>query len=256
MPILFSLVARDKKISAKYASCDGNFSEIADEVLSKVPSKNEKMTYAHGHYLLHYISENQYFYFCITDKTCQRSRAFLYLAEMKRRFTPSQGASFVAVLADEMYRYNEDYSTIVISKGDLDELNSIGVGDSEALLGEKILFVNNPEELRYTLTLNHVGATPQTPLLEEKARETHATNSGTVEKAIQTNETWNTYSTSTESKESPESSEKSNFLYYIVVTVILILMWLALSSLGPVSLVTVAVICVFSVTKLSKSKKE
>ncbi|KAJ2950744.1 hypothetical protein O0L34_g9005 [Tuta absoluta] len=254
MPILFSLVAHDKKISATYASCEGNFSEIADVVLSKVPSKNEKMTYAHGHYLLHYISENQYFYFCITDKTCQRSRAFLYLAEMKRRFTPRRRSSFQAVLADEMYRYNEDYSTIVISKGDLDELNSIGVGDSEALLGEKILYVNNPEELSYTVTLDHVGARPQKPLLEEKANTIYATHIGnTVEKAIQTNETWKTYSTSTESK---ESSEKSNLLYYIVVTVILILMWLALSSLGPVSFVTVAVICIFSVTKLSKSKQE
>lgn len=38
--------------------------------------------------------------------------------------------NFSNVLADEMYRYSEDYSTITIEKGELDQLNKIGVESS------------------------------------------------------------------------------------------------------------------------------
>lgn len=68
MPILFSAVACDKVLVSKFAACDGNFREIIAEVLSKIPPKNEKMTYSHGPYLFHYIIADNYFYFCITDK--------------------------------------------------------------------------------------------------------------------------------------------------------------------------------------------
>lgn len=52
---------------------------------------------------------------------------------MKRRFSPSE-ESFNQVLAKEMHRYSEDYSTITIRKGELDEFNSIGVGCSGKFL--------------------------------------------------------------------------------------------------------------------------
>lgn len=68
MPILFSAVACDRNIVAKFASCDGNFMEIAETVMSKLPPCNNKMTYSHGIYLLHYIAEDEYVYFSITDK--------------------------------------------------------------------------------------------------------------------------------------------------------------------------------------------
>lgn len=68
MPILFSAVARDKVVLARFASCEGNFTEIASEVVSKVVSQNEKITYFHGPYLFHYITETGHLYFCITDK--------------------------------------------------------------------------------------------------------------------------------------------------------------------------------------------
>lgn len=74
MPILFSAVARDKVVLARFASCEGNFTEIASEVLSKVASHNEKITYFHGPYLFHYIAETDHLYFCITDKV-----SFMYL---------------------------------------------------------------------------------------------------------------------------------------------------------------------------------
>lgn len=68
MPILFSAVACDKVVLNKFATCDGNFSEIVEEVVTKIPDRNNKMTYSHGRFLLHYIKEERNFYFCITDR--------------------------------------------------------------------------------------------------------------------------------------------------------------------------------------------
>lgn len=64
------------------------------------------------------------------SQTCQRSRAFLFLNEIQRRFDRKSNDNFETILAEEMYRYSEDYSTITIRQGELDELNTIGVGSS------------------------------------------------------------------------------------------------------------------------------
>ncbi|XP_026746690.1 vesicle-associated membrane protein 7-like [Trichoplusia ni] len=171
MPILFSAVACDSALIANFASCDGNFLEIAEQVLPKLPASN-KMTYSHGIYLLHYIAEDNYTYFCITDRLCQRSRSFLFLNEIQRQFAENK-VDFTSVLAAEMYRYSEDYSTINIRKGELDELNKIGVGCSESILGEKILYVNNPDNISYS-TISYVHATPETISLSEIHQETNS----------------------------------------------------------------------------------
>lgn len=77
MPILFSAVAHEKTIISKFASCDGNFMEVIQQVISKIPLKDHKMTYIHGPYLIHNIVENQYLYVCITDKVSVNIRVFL-----------------------------------------------------------------------------------------------------------------------------------------------------------------------------------
>lgn len=68
MPILFSVVACERDMVSHFASCEGNFMEIAEQVLLKIPQCDMKMTYSHGTYLLHYIAQDSYVYFCITDK--------------------------------------------------------------------------------------------------------------------------------------------------------------------------------------------
>ncbi|CAH0629002.1 unnamed protein product [Chrysodeixis includens] len=181
MPILFSAVACDSALIANFASCDGNFLEIAEQVLPKLPASN-KMTYSHGIYLLHYIAEDNYTYFCITDRLCQRSRSFLFLNEIQRQFAENK-VDFTSVLAAEMYRYSEDYNTIIIRSGELDELNKIGVGCSESILGEKILYVNNPDNISYS-TISDVHATPETVTLSEINPETISEPDATSEERI------------------------------------------------------------------------
>lgn len=165
MPILFSVVARGTVVLAKYASCTGNFEEVTEKVLAKIPPKNDKSGYSQGPYMFYYIWEDNIIYMCITDDEFQRSRAFLYLTEIKRRFTTvyDQGAQtavayamnsdFARVLANEMKYYSETNHEIdIISKvhGELHELRDIIVKniDNVTMRGERLeLLVNKTDNL-------------------------------------------------------------------------------------------------------------
>lgn len=70
MPILYSVVARGPIILAKHAACAGNFEEVTEKILTKIPPHNDKLTYSQGPYLFHYICEDYLTYMCITDDVC------------------------------------------------------------------------------------------------------------------------------------------------------------------------------------------
>ncbi|NP_001037634.1 synaptobrevin [Bombyx mori] len=162
MPILFSIVARGTVVLAKYATCQGNFTEGAEQILSKIPPHDDKLTYSHGNYLFHYIAENKLVYFCITDDKFQRSRAFLFLNVIKRRFTTAfadtaqtaipyaMNSEFGRVLATEMKHYSESRDLDNISRvhGELDEFIMVKNIDNMAMRGEKLeLLVNKADNL-------------------------------------------------------------------------------------------------------------
>ncbi|XP_063986409.1 vesicle-associated membrane protein 7 [Diachasmimorpha longicaudata] len=164
MPLLYSVVARGPTVLAKYASCSGNFEEVTEQILSKIPPQNDKLTYSQGPYLFHYICEDRIIYMCISDDDFQRSRAFLFLNEIKRRFQASYGpgaqaalayamnTEFSRVLANEMRHYSESKDIDTLSKvhGELDELKDIMVRniDNIAMRGERLeLLVNKTENL-------------------------------------------------------------------------------------------------------------
>jgi vesicle-associated membrane protein 7 len=164
MPILYSVIARGTVVLTKYASCAGNFSEVTEQIMAKIPPENAKLTYSHGSYLFHYICENRIVYMCITDDEFERSRAFLFLNEIKRRFQTAYSSSvdralayamnteFSQVLANEMKHYSEsrDIDTISRVHGELDELKNIMVKniDNVAMRGERLeLLVNKTENL-------------------------------------------------------------------------------------------------------------
>lgn len=85
--ILFAVVARGSTALSRSAICDGNFVQVADQVLSKISPENAKLTYLHSSFHFHYVSENRFVYLCITDDDLQRSVAFSFLADIKMRFT-------------------------------------------------------------------------------------------------------------------------------------------------------------------------
>ncbi|XP_053975122.1 vesicle-associated membrane protein 7-like [Hylaeus volcanicus] len=165
MPILYTVVARGPTILVKHATCAGNFQEFTEIFLARIPPQNDKLTYSHGSYLFHYICENNIIYMCITDDEFQKSRAFLYLTEIKRRFLTiygdgaqtalaySMNTEFGRILANEMKYYDESNKDIdLLSKvhGELDELTDIMVKNIDSLTtrGERLeLLVHKTENL-------------------------------------------------------------------------------------------------------------
>ncbi|XP_005187300.1 vesicle-associated membrane protein 7 [Musca domestica] len=164
MPILYSVISRGTTVLAKYAECVGNFAEVTDQIISKITLDNHKLTYSHGDYLIHYVCENKLIYMCITDSEFERSRAFLFLADIKQKFIHTYGlqvataiayamnTEFSRVLAQQMTFFSQSVEIDAISRvhGQIDELKDIVVKNIDNLRdrGEKLeLLVNKTENL-------------------------------------------------------------------------------------------------------------
>ncbi|KXJ23978.1 vesicle-associated membrane protein 7 [Exaiptasia diaphana] len=168
MPILYSVVSRSTTILAKFAACAGNFAEVTEQILARIPPDNSKLTYTQGSYLFHYISEDRIIYLCITDDNFERSRAFHFLNEIKRRFQTAyhgraqtalpyaMNSEFSRVLSAEMKRFSESSEgadNLSRVQGELDELRGIMVKniDSIASRGERLeLLIDKAEDLNTT----------------------------------------------------------------------------------------------------------
>uniref|UniRef100_A0A8C4XA95 Vesicle-associated membrane protein 7 n=1 Tax=Erpetoichthys calabaricus TaxID=27687 RepID=A0A8C4XA95_ERPCA len=164
MAILFAVVARGTTVLAKHALCGGNFLEVTEQVLAKIPSENNKLTYSHGNYLFHYICQDRIIYLCITDDNFERSRAFNFLNEIKRRFQTTYGSraqtalpyamnsEFSSLLDAQMKHHSDSKSSDRISEtqNQVDELKGIMVRniDLVAQRGEKLeLLLDKTENL-------------------------------------------------------------------------------------------------------------
>lgn len=45
MPLFYAVVSRGTTVLAKYASCAGNFAEVSQQILGRIPPENAKLTY-------------------------------------------------------------------------------------------------------------------------------------------------------------------------------------------------------------------
>ncbi|XP_017958675.1 vesicle-associated membrane protein 7 [Drosophila navojoa] len=164
MPILYSVIARGTTVLAKFAECVGNFAEVTEQILGRIGVHNHKMTYTHGDYLIHYTCENKIIYMCITDNEFERSRAFLFLADIKQKFIHTYGlqvataiayamnTEFSKVLSQQMVYFSQSREVDTISRvhGQIDELKDIMIKNIDSLRdrGEKLeLLVNKTENL-------------------------------------------------------------------------------------------------------------
>jgi len=166
MRILYCVISRQNTILAKYASCVGNFSEISDLVISKIPTGDGKMTYSHGDYLYHYISDNNIIYLCITENGFSRGDAFQFLEKVHSKFnkkfgTRAQTASayslnteFSLVICEEMKKFNNPEQNnpdkISTLREEVDQVKDIMVRNIDELVerGEKLdLLVDKTENL-------------------------------------------------------------------------------------------------------------
>lgn len=157
MTIKFSAVAKGNLVLAKFASCSGNFTETAQQILKMIPPEDKRNTYCTGDSLFHYVSENKLVYFCITDDKFPYPRAFSFLDEIKTKFLarfeglPAVAVAYAAVnqidvgafdivLQTKMTKYNENKKAQRNIKADLEDLKNIMVQNVEkiTLRGERL----------------------------------------------------------------------------------------------------------------------
>ncbi|XP_017729060.1 PREDICTED: vesicle-associated membrane protein 7 [Rhinopithecus bieti] len=160
----FCCCCQGTTILAKHAWCGGNFLEVTEQILAKIPSENNKLTYSHGNYLFHYICQDRIVYLCITDDDFERSRAFNFLNEIKKRFQTTYGSraqtalpyamnsEFSSVLAAQLKHHSENkgLDKVMETQAQVDELKGIMVRniDLVAQRGERLeLLIDKTENL-------------------------------------------------------------------------------------------------------------
>ncbi|NXI01412.1 VAMP7 protein, partial [Pachycephala philippinensis] len=164
MAILFAVVARGTTILAKHAWCGGNFLEVTEQILAKIPSENNKLTYSHGNYLFHYICQDRIIYLCITDDVSVWGPGEFGNSGIHKRFQTTYGSraqtalpyamnsEFSSVLAAQLKYHSESRGPdqVAETQAQIDELKGIMVRniDLVAQRGEKLeLLIDKTENL-------------------------------------------------------------------------------------------------------------
>lgn len=171
MTILYAIIAHGTTVLTRQARCAGNFDEVTGEILRKIPENDGKMTYSHSNYLFHYVKENGIIYYAITEDDFERSKAFQFLGDVKRKFQANYGihastalpyamdSEFSQVLWTYMQKYSQPQSDQATDgkveqiREELDDLKGIMVKNIGSICdrGEKLnLLVDKTEELSQT----------------------------------------------------------------------------------------------------------
>lgn len=83
------------------------------QVLQKIPARDDKLTYSHGTFLLHYVRESGITYMAITDEAFERSKVFHFLNVVKRRFQQIYGQRALTAIP---YAMNNDFAPVLASE--------------------------------------------------------------------------------------------------------------------------------------------
>jgi hypothetical protein len=109
--IIYGLVSRGTVVLAEYAKANGNFMQVCRLILQKLDtSLNTRASYAYDAYFFHYICENGLIYMCMTDATLRKTLAYMYLDDIKTRFTSKYGGYAADAPA---YRFNDEFSRVL-----------------------------------------------------------------------------------------------------------------------------------------------
>ncbi|CAG8438704.1 2505_t:CDS:2 [Funneliformis mosseae] len=164
MSLIYGLVARGPVILAEYTSSSGNFTQVTQAILEKIPPNNSKLTYVYDRYLFHYICEDGLTYMCMADDTFGRRIPFSFLQDIKERFLatyPKERANtalpygmneFSKVIAKQMEYFSNDPHADKIKQvhGEIEQVRDVMVHNIERVLerGERIeLLVDKTDTL-------------------------------------------------------------------------------------------------------------
>ncbi|KAJ2456245.1 hypothetical protein EV183_000172 [Coemansia sp. RSA 2336] len=146
--IVFALVARGPVVLAEHSATTGNFQQVTQAILEKIPPNDSKLTYVYDRYLFHYISTNGTVYLCIADDKFGRRIPFAFLQDLIERFvsafTEDEIAtaaayglnSFARTIARQMdyYSRNPQVDSIRQVQGEISQVKDVMVQNIERVL--------------------------------------------------------------------------------------------------------------------------
>ncbi|KAJ2610442.1 hypothetical protein H4S08_003608 [Coemansia sp. RSA 1365] len=146
--IIYALVARGSVTLAEHSSTTGNFQQVTQAILEKIPPNDSKLTYVYDRYLFHYISEKGIVYLCIADDKFGRRIPFAFLQDMIERFGEAFSSSevetaseyglnsFARTIAKQMdyYSRNPQVDSIRQVQGEISQVKDVMVQNIERVL--------------------------------------------------------------------------------------------------------------------------
>ncbi|CAG8481948.1 5159_t:CDS:2 [Ambispora leptoticha] len=164
MSLVYGLVARGPIILAEYTNSSGNFTQVTQAILEKIPPNNSKLTYVYDRYLFHYICEDGLTYMCMADDSFGRRIPFAFLQDIKERFLATYSKDrantalpygmneFSKVIANRMeyFSTNPNADRIKQVHGEIEQVKDVMVHNIERVLerGERIeLLVDKTDNL-------------------------------------------------------------------------------------------------------------
>ncbi|KAI8582059.1 hypothetical protein K450DRAFT_228829 [Umbelopsis ramanniana AG] len=163
MSLIYGLVAHGFVILAEHTNSTGNFAQVTQAILEKIPPNNSKLTYVYDRYLFHYICEDGLTYMCMADDSFGRRTPFAFLQDIKEKFltaydrdaalnAPIYGMNeFSKVIAKQMeYSTNPGANKLKQVHGEIEQVKDVMVHNIERVLerGERIeLLVDKTDNL-------------------------------------------------------------------------------------------------------------
>jgi vesicle-associated membrane protein 7 len=160
MSIIYALVAKNTKILSEFAESKGNYTQITNTILDRIPTNQpSKLTYVYDQYLFHYIvADNGLVFLCMADEAFGRRVPFTFLTDVEQDFKrkyctaanaldfsdmPAYGLNeYSRELQSKMDYYNNDTQSdkIRLVQGEIDQVRDVMVQNIEKVLerGERI----------------------------------------------------------------------------------------------------------------------
>ena len=158
----------------------GNFPQIAQTILAKVPREDTKCTYISGSYHFHVMTEENLVYICMTDEQMGKRIPYMFLEEIKQRFCTGSlkqrartalsyelKRDFQQVLSSQMEAFNsrggdgKSSDKLTRVRQDVEDVKGIMTENIEKVLerGERIdILLDKTEELDYSASTFRTSA--------------------------------------------------------------------------------------------------
>ncbi|XP_072987150.1 vesicle-associated membrane protein 721-like [Typha latifolia] len=165
--LIYSFVARGTVILAEFTEFTGNFTAVASQCLTKLPTTNNKFTYNCNGYTFNYLVEEGYTYCVVAVESVGRQVPISFLERVKEDFNRRYGEGKAATApANSLSRdfgsklkehmqycvdHPEEISRLAKVKAQVSEVKGVMMENIEKVLdrGEKIeLLVDQTENLQ------------------------------------------------------------------------------------------------------------